>query len=839
LSKGVSLSDQAPVVDPNLSTYFVDAILPLPIPKLFTYRVPRELNDELHVGSRIVVPFGKTKILTGIIYAVHEHPPKDYEARYIVDILDTDPTLNATQLKFYRWMANYYMCTLGEVLQAALPSGLKIDTTSLVQRNPYFEAEQHVLSIEEQLVMEQLAEDSAVESAQLADLVGHKNIAKVLRILVAKEAILVIDHVREKFTPKTKKFLRLTAEVADSESKLEEIVNQLEKKPKQLEVVLAYLREVPLLENPSANDDGMAKEEILLAGVSASSIQTLVKNQVFEQFNKEISRFEKITTSKREIELEPEQVQAKTALLEWFAEKDIALLHGITGSGKTEIYIDLIRESINNGHQVLYILPEIALTSQIVSRLKHVFGNEMGVYHSKYSANERVEVWQGLAKGEINLIVGVRSSVFLPFADLGLVIIDEEHEPSFKQFDPAPRYHARDSALMLANMHGAKSILGTATPSMESYYLAEKGHYGYVRLDKRYGESQLPVIKTIDLARAKKTKKIKGNFSDELITAIQNALNDDQQVIVFQNRRGYAPFLSCDTCSWVPQCPHCDVSLTYHQYNSELRCHYCGYKTPMLSTCSACGSHNLKTVSFGTEQLEEEIRTYIPDIAVARLDFDTTKGKTSHQRIIDDFDSGKTRILVGTQMVAKGLDFANVGLVAIIDLDKMLHFPDFRSVERTFQLAIQVAGRAGRSKLKGQVLIQTYNPDQAVIYPILHQKYEDFYRTEIEERRLFNYPPYTRLIKLTIRDRENQLAAAASAKLYQLLIDMLGETMLLGPVIPVISKIRDRYLREIFLKIGRQKDIAGIKKTVAKCIHELHSEKDFKKTDIIIDVDPI
>lgn len=833
------MSESKTVVDPNLSTYFIDAILPLPIPKLFTYRVPQELSGEIQVGSRIVVPFGKTKLLTGIVYALHERPPREYEARYIMDVLDSQPTLNSYQLKFYRWLAGYYMCTLGEVLQAALPSGLKIDTTSLVQRNPYFAADEHVLSIEEQLVMEQLAEDSAVESALLADLVGHKNISRVLRSLVTREAILVIDHVREKFSPKTKRFVCLSEAVASSEAKLEEVVNQLESKPKQLEVVLAYLREVPVLENPAANSEGIARDVLVNKGMSLSSIKTLVKNKILTEFDKEVSRFKPISITSREVQLEPEQHKAKTALLESFTEKDITLLHGITGSGKTEIYIDLIHESIGNGHQVLYVLPEIALTSQIVSRLHHFFGNEMGVYHSKYSANERVEVWQGLAKGEINLIVGVRSSVFLPFADLGLVIIDEEHEPSFKQFDPAPRYHARDAALMLAHMHGAKAILGTATPSLESYYLAQAGMYGYVRLDKRYGGSELPVISTVDLARAKKTKTIRGNFSEELITSIKQTLDEEQQVIVFQNRRGYAPFLSCDTCSWVPQCPHCDVSLTYHQYNNELRCHYCGHKSPMLTACAACGSHKLQTVSFGTEQLEEEVRSYLPGVEVKRLDFDTTKGKTSHQKIINDFDSGKTKILVGTQMVAKGLDFENVGLVAIIDLDKMLRFPDFRSTERTFQLALQVAGRAGRSTRRGKVLIQTYNPEQAVIYPILHQHYEDFYQAEIEERRLFNYPPFSRLIKLTIRDRENQLAASAASKLYLSLNASLGEKMLLGPVIPLISKIRDRYLREIYLKINRQHDLAKIKKVVAAAIRQLHQEKDFKKTGIIIDVDPI
>jgi len=841
LNKRYPLSELNPElpVDPKLSTYFVDVILPLPIPRLFTYRVPQELADQLAIGYRIVVPFGKTKLLTGIILTIHESPPKAYEAKYILDVLDHQPTLNNYQIKFFKWMAGYYMCTLGEVLQAALPSGLKIDTTSLVQRNPYFKESEHVLSIEEQIIMEQLADDSTIESARLADLIGSRLISKVLRSLVEKEAILVIDHVREKFTPRIKKFLRLDDELVESELRLEETVNSLEKKPKQLEVVLAYLRDVAVLENPGSNEGGISRDELIKQGYSPSSIQTLVKNGILHQFDKEVSRFKPIKKTNWEVDLEPEQHKARNAMLSCFTEKDIVLLHGITGSGKTEIYIDLIRESINNGHQVLYLLPEIALTSQIVSRLKYVFGNEMGVYHSKYSSNERVEVWQGLARGEINLIIGVRSSIFLPFSDLGLVIIDEEHEPSFKQFDPAPRYHARDAALMLANFHGAKSILGTATPSLESYYLAQEGMYGYVTLNKRFGTSQLPVLDTIDVARATKTKEMQGNFSSQLLKAINETLDDGQQVIVFQNRRGYAPFLSCDTCAWVPQCVHCDVSLTYHQYNNELRCHYCGYKIPLPSTCSACGSHKLKTVSFGTEQLEEELNAIFPDIEVKRLDFDTSKGKYSHQRIIDDFDSGKTKILVGTQMIAKGLDFEKVGLVGIIDLDRMLRFPDFRSTERSFQLALQVAGRAGRSNNQGKVLIQTHNPEQAIIYPILHQHYEDFYRIEIEERKVFNYPPFTRLIKLTIKDRDNQLAAEVARELYSLLRNQLGETMLLGPVVPVISKIRDRFLREIYLKVSRKKDITRVKQVVKQAINQLLKNKQFKQSVITPDVDPI
>ena len=820
-------------------TIFVDAILPLPIPKLFTYRVPRDLENYVIVGGRIVVPFGRTRILTGIIRTIHQSPPKSYEAKYIIDTLDSTPSINNQQFKFFEWMARYYMCTPGEVLQAALPAGLKIDTTSLVQRNPYFDAEEQVLSIEEQLVLQQLAEDKPIESALLSELVGYKNISKVLKALLEKEAILVIDSIKEKYSPRRKRFIRLHETYVNSEAKLEELFAQLEKKNKQLELVLSYLNAIPIFENPDLNKEGIAQEVLLAQGVSPSSLKSLVSKGVLEQYYKEVSRFASYTHKLKSYELSKAQIKAKDEILTALEETDTVLVHGITGSGKTEIYIDLIKETLNAGHQVLYLLPEIALTGQIVSRLLLVFGDAMGVYHSKFSANERVEVWKKLSAGEINLIVGVRSSVFLPYADLGLIIIDEEHESSFKQYDPAPRYNAKDSALMLANIHNAKTILGTATPALETYYLAKNQKYGYVGINKRYGDSKLPVLATIDLNRAAKTKTMKGNFSIELMDAIKETLANDEQIIIFQNRRGYAPFISCDTCGWVNKCVRCDVSLTFHQYNNELRCHYCGYKIPPPNTCAACGSHTLKTVSFGTEQLEEELKLNLPDVEVKRLDLDTTRGKTAHQRILTDFDSGKTKILVGTQMVAKGLDFANVGLVGIIDLDRMLRFPDFRSNERTFQLAVQVAGRAGRSDKLGKVLIQTFNPSQPILQAILDQNYDDFYQTEIEERRLFSYPPFSRVIKLTVKDRDNQTALNATTQLYQSLVNAFGENIVLGPVTPVIAKIRDRYLRDLYLKLGRDKDVAGIKKELQRQVVNLTTQKEFRKIVVSVDVDPI
>ena len=819
-------------------TIFVDAILPLPLPKLYTYRIPRDMEQDIAVGSRIVVPFGRNKILTAIIFKVHHLAPQDYQAKYIIDLLELTPSVNSQQLVFFKWLAEYYQCTLGEIIQAAVPSGLKINTTSLIQRNPHFAEEENILSIEEQLVMQQLTVDKPIESVKIGDLVGQKNLTKILKGLINKDAILLFDSIKEKYSPKIKRYLKLAEYLLEDDKKLEDLFIELERKPKQLEVVMAYLKSVSVLEEPELNNEGLLLSDLTEQGCSNSSIKTLTKNNVVEIFKKEVSRFDPPKEVTKAKTLSKLQLIAKQEILACYVDKEVVLLHGITGSGKTEIYVDLIQETLAAGHQVLYLLPEIALTSQIVSRLEGVFGLKMGVYHSKYSANERVEVWKNLQADKIGLVIGVRSAIFLPFSDLGLVIIDEEHESSFKQYDPAPRYHARDAALMLAKIHNAKSLMGSATPSVESYYLAQSALYGYVKLSQRHEGAVLPELATIDLNRANKTKEMRGNFSNQLIAAIKKTLSENEQVIIFQNRRGYSPFLSCVVCGWVPKCKHCDVSLTYHQYKNEIRCHYCGYKLSTPTSCSACGSTHLKTVSFGTEQLEEELTKLFPEVEVARLDLDTTRGRGSYERIISAFSSGKTRILVGTQMVAKGLDFDHVGLVGIIDLDRMLHFPDFRSIERTFQLAVQVAGRAGRKKKQGHVLIQTYNPGHAIVSSILAQDYGAFYSSEIEERRLFNYPPFTRMIKLTVKSRDHNAVSSAVDSLYSILLEKLGHHVVLNPITPLVSRIRDRYLRELYLKVGRTKDIASVKKLVRLGIHQIVTAKKNKSISIIIDIDP-
>ena len=825
---------------PNIrQQIFAEVILPLPLPKLFTYLVPDELASEIAVGCRVVVPFGRNQLHTGVVFQLHQQPPESYETRPIIELLEAEPSVNRLQLDFYQWLAGYYLCTLGEVLHAALPAGLKISTTSLVQRNPHFEEEKTVLSLEEQLVMEHLSDDHLVETAKLERITGKQRLPAVLKSLAQKQAVLLVDHIREKYTPKLKKHLRLAPALASDPQALEQTMAGLEKKPKQLEVLLHYLQRVPLWEDKEQNEQGIAVAELIQVGCSPSSINTLAKNGVLEIFQKAVSRL--VTTPAKEAPrpLSDDQQQARKQIMACFAQNKPVLLHGITGSGKTEIYIDLIETMLQNGHQVLYLLPEIALTAQIVARLQKVFAGRMGVYHSHYSANERVEVWRQLQHREINLVVGVRSSVFLPFTDLGLVIIDEEHEPSYKQFDPAPRYHARDAALMLARMHRAQVLLGSATPALETYYLTTTGKYGLVALEQRFGAAILPKIDIIDLGKAHKKKQMQGNFSRQMLTAIEDTLNQGDQVIIFQNRRGYAPLLTCQQCGWVPQCRHCDVSLTYHQYRNELRCHYCGYKITTPAVCQACGSTSLKTVSYGTEQLQEELQLLFPEQKIDRLDYDTTRGRAAYENIIHAFDSGRTGILVGTQMVAKGLDFERVGLVGIVNLDRMLYFPDYRATERAFQLAVQVAGRAGRQQKQGLVLIQTYKPEQPLLKMIVSQDYRAFYRYEINERQTFHYPPFSRIVKITVRHKDHQTTAQAASALAGILRQKLPSTMVLGPVVPAIARIRDRYLRQLYLKISRQHNLAVAKRNLLQSVYATQAQQAFRQVGIVIDVDPV
>ncbi|PQA54028.1 replication restart helicase PriA [Siphonobacter curvatus] len=821
-------------------TQFADVILPIPVPRLFTYRVPREFAGQIQIGARVIVQFGKTKIVTALVARVHTQPPKQYQAKYILEVLDETPLVTRWQLELFSWISEYYMCHIGEVMNVALPSGLKISSQSKVQYNPDFE-HPDLLTAREKEIVEEIKAKQSLTYDELARFADVKNVYHLIKSLIGKRAIIVFEEVREKYSPKVVRKIRLTSFYADPEN-LKALIGQLEKSPKQLDILLEYLRYVPALRDPEKNTEGTPKSTFSRNDeLSDSSLETLLKKGIFESFDVVVSRFAEDTgTIATMPTLSEPQQRAVQEVTQAFQEKDTVLLHGVTGAGKTEVYIHLIEQALESGSQVLYLLPEIALTTQIVIRLKKIFGERVGIYHSKFSDNERVEVWKGVLSGRFQFVIGVRSAIFLPFDSLGLIIVDEEHEASYKQYDPAPRYHARDSALVIARMQGAKVLLGSATPSIESFYHAQQGRYGLVQLKERFGNAALPAIELIDIRQARKNREMKGDFSGELLRQLEQNLEKKEQTILFQNRRGYSPYLTCDDCSWISKCDNCDVSLTYHQRDGELRCHYCGHKEHLPRTCPACGSTKIRTQGFGTEKLEEDLQLHFPAARIQRMDLDTTRSKTAFQQMITDFEQGETDMLVGTQMVSKGLDFDKVSLVAIFDADRMINFPDFRSTERSFQLLTQVSGRAGRRKERaGRVLIQTNNTQHPILAKIIHNDYEGFYAEEIEERQAYGYPPFTRIIRLTTRHLEQQTAQAAAQKLATLLLQKVGTDRVKGPESPLVERIRNQFLFDVLLKFERNLNLKAIKEFVKETIEEVVTTKEFKGISIVIDVDPV
>lgn len=831
--ENMSASDQ--------TTLFVEVLLPVPVPKHFTYRVPRDLNDHVKVGQRVIVQFGDRKILTGLIVRIHEKPPKDYEAKYILELLDEFASLNEQQLKLYSWIADYYMCTTGEVMNAALPAGLKLSSESMVQLNPSFNIEEndHLLSEKELILLRRLVHES-LSYTDISKLLGVKHIYTLLKSLTRKEAIILFEEVKEKYKPKTERKVRLTVDYSEK-SKLEELFEILAAKPKQEDVVLKYLQRVPLLNDPRHNVHGISRKTLLTEDISESSLNTLIKNKIFEEFEVIVPRFE--LDQNREMPvvlLNEEQTQAQKEIFHQFETHSAVLLHGITGSGKTEIYINLIKRALEGESQVLYLLPEIALTTQIVTRLQKVFGNSMGVYHSRFSDAERVEVWKGVLQGRFKFVVGVRSSVFLPFDNLGLIIVDEEHDASYKQQEPSPRYHARDVALMMSQIHHAKVLLGSATPSIESYFQTHNGKYGIVKLQKRFGEARLPQVMLADMKIERRSKTNKGEFSGKLLNQVRDALAKKEQVIIFQNRRGYSPMVSCEDCGWVPKCVNCAVSLTYHQFRHAMVCHYCGYKESMPHHCPTCTSTRLSTVGYGTEKLEEELKFFFPDAVVQRMDLDTTRSKTGYDSIIGSFEQGETDILVGTQMVTKGLDFDRVSVVGVFNADRMMHFPDFRSFERAYQLITQVSGRAGRKGIAGNVVIQTSSADHPILNFILHNDYDSFYESQIRDRQAHAYPPFSRLIEITTKHNDRKVCRDLAAAFAEQLKQRLKSTKIMGPGEPMISKLRNQYLMSILIKIPRgSAELASIKKIIQEISAAVLKEKEFRNARIVADVDPV
>ena len=825
----------------STETLFAEFILPVPIPKFFTYRIPSVLNDKVKIGQRAIVQFGAKKILTGIIARLHNQPPRNYEAKYILELLDEQEAIYDQQFRLYQWISDYYMCTLGEVLNAALPSGLKLSSESMVQANPSFDMDttNHHFSEKEQLLLKRLHSDT-LSYSDVSKLLGAKNIYSILKTLSSKEAIIIFEQVKEKFKPKTEKHFRLTLEHI-SNKKLEELFETLATKPKQEAVMLKYLQQVPLFSHPHLNHQGLAKSKLLDNEISESSIHTLVKNKILEEFEVVVPRFG-FPDNKQEhpLLLSEKQEYARNQILESFEKQGTALLHGVTGSGKTEIYIDLIRKALESGSQVLYLLPEIALTTQIVHRLKKMFGSEMGVYHSKFSDNERVEVWNGVLTGKFKFVVGVRSSIFLPFDSLGLIIVDEEHDASYKQHDPSPRYNARDVAMVMAQLHHAKVLLGSATPSVESFYQTQQNKYGLVTLTERFGEAQLPDILFADLAKERQRKMNKGEFSSFLLNEIKETISKKEQVILFQNRRGYSPMIQCEDCGWVPKCINCAVSLTYHQYRHAMICHYCGYREEMPTLCPTCSSKRLQTLGYGTEKLEEELKLHFPESRIQRMDLDTTRTKSGYENIIEGFESGETNILVGTQMVTKGLDFDKVSLVGVFDADRMMHFPDFRSYERAFQLITQVSGRSGRREKKGKVIIQTNNPVHPLFSFIIAHNVTGFLQEQLDDRKQHFYPPYSRLIEITVKHMDKKICREAAEKLSETIKGTVTGIKMLGPGEPMISKIRNEFLMTILIKVPRdQGKLGDLKIILQQAAQHLNDQKEYRNAKIVFDVDPV
>ena len=814
---------------------YVDVILPLPLPKSFTYSLPDECAEDVKIGCRVVVPFGRKKFYTAIVLNVHYCAPTEYEVKDISALLDASPILLPVQFKFWEWIADYYLCTQGDVYKAALPSGLKLESETIVEYNPDFEADAP-LPEREQRILDLLAVDAQQSVTKLEKDSGIKNILTAIKSLLDKEAIFVKEELKRTYKPKTEARVRL-AGTAD-EKQLHILFDILSRAPKQLALLMKYVEYSGILGTGTPKE--VSKKELLQrANVAPSVLNGLVDKKIFEIYYHEIGRLNKQEKEVVELNaLNEFQQRAHDEIVQSFQEKNVCLLHGVTSSGKTEVYIHLIEETIRQGKQVLYLLPEIALTTQITERLQRVFGARLGIYHSKFPDAERVEIWRKqLGENGYDIILGVRSSVFLPFRNLGLVIVDEEHENTYKQQDPAPRYHARSAAIVLAAMYGAKTLLGTATPSIESWQNAGEGKYGFVQLKERYKEIQLPEIIPVDIKELHRKKRMVGQFSPLLIQHMKEALEQKEQVILFQNRRGFAPMVECRTCGWVPKCKNCDVSLTYHKGINQLTCHYCGYTYRLPQVCPECKGTEFKMQGFGTEKVEEEIAGQFPAAKVERLDFDTARTRTAYERIISDFEKGKTQILIGTQRLSKGLDFGNVSGVGILSADSLMNFPDFRAHERAYQLMVQVSGRAGRRDKRGTVILQTTQPEHPLIRMVQHFAYKEMVSLQLSERSMFRYPPYYRLIVLILRSRNEEALQEMSALYAEKLRARLGERVL-GPVTPPITRVQTLHIKKIVLKIEISAGIAPLREILEGIHTEMQGYVPFKQLLVHYDVDP-
>ncbi len=821
-------------------TLFAEVLLPVPVPGTFTYRVPYVLNDSIHVGQRVAVQFGKTKILSGLVVGITDKVPQ-MEVKYLIDLLDDQPVINPVQLRFWEWVKSYYLCHLGEVMQAALPSALKLSSESKVALSPDFVIDSMALNDYEYLIVEALQTQPKIAISEVSRIIGFKKVMPLIRTMMEKGILVIEEELNEKYKARYERFVRLDGAYRDEE-RLQELMDQLTKRAyKQLEVLLAYLTL-----GGDCDNDIKASELLKKAQATGNILKSMVEKGIFEVYERQVSRLKdfKAQIPVADIQLTEAQQQAFKEIHEGFEASQPVLLHGVTSSGKTAIYIKLIQEALDEGKQVLYLLPEIALTAQIINRLKQYFGDKLGVYHSRYGANERVEVWQQVndfAKSQSpqrQVIIGSRSAIFLPYSNLGLIIVDEEHDSSFKQVDPAPRYNARDAAIVLGAIHKANVLLGSATPSYESYYNALNGRFKLVELMQRYGGVEMPEIILSDMRVERRRKTIQADFGSVLLDAVKETLADRHQAILFQNRRGFSLRVECDDCHYVPQCINCDVSLIYHKQQNVLRCHYCGYTASVPAECPSCHSTNLKMHGFGTEKVEEDLKILLPEAKVARLDLDTTKSKTDYQSILEAFQEKDTDVLVGTQMVTKGLDFDAVKVVGILNADNMLSFPDFRAHERSFQLMAQVAGRAGRKGKQGRVIIQTYEPGHPVLQDVLRNDFKGLYGKQMATRQQFGYPPFYRLVMIRLKHKDFRKLNPAAAELSSLLRPIFKQD-LLGPEYPMVSRVKNLYIKQMLVKFNREHNAQQVKDLIINKIHQFQLMPEYKSVIVQIDVDPI
>ena len=813
---------------------FAEIILPLALPGTFTYHISSDELSQLKIGQRVAVSFGSNKLYTGIVHSFHQNKPELYKTKPIHSILDDQPLVTKKQIEFWEWMAEYYMCSLGEVFRNAFPAGLRWESETMVKLRSEDFLKDDELTENQVSILNSLQQKGMLTVNEISQIIEQKSVVSILKSLWEKGYVQMDEILKEKYTPKIEFYVKVNPELKSNEKLFNESLDKLKNASKQREIILQLI----VLETQSPKPVKVSAF-IKSFGGSHTVFRSMEEKKLVEIYELQTSRIDEINSeNEASNQLTFEQNGALNQIINYFENDKSVLFHGELSSGKTEIYIKLIEQKLEEDKTTLFLLPEISVASQMVQRIRKHFGDLVGIYHSGFNQNERVELWEKTLSGEYKILLGSRSALFLPFRDLGLIIVDEEHENAYKQTDSKPYFQARDMALVLGNLFRSNVLLGSATPSLESYYNSNENKFGYVSLSKKYGDVALPKIELIDLRNALKFKEVTGDISHKLRDEIQETIDAGKQVIIFQNRRGFAPVMECLTCGHSPFCPNCDVPLTFHKYSNQLKCHYCGHSQARPSKCPNCQSPELTTKGIGTEQIEAQLGTIFPKAKIARMDVDAMRRKYAYEKTIEAFEQQEIDILVGTQMIAKGLDFANVGLVGVIRADSLLNFPDFRAHEKAFQLLTQVAGRAGRRSEQGKVFIQTYNPDHEILQNVTRYDYQKTVKEILYERKSFLYPPYLRLIRITFRHAKVEKVEKVSSEFVKLLRPYLDEKHLLGPEEPSVGRIRNQFIRNVLIKIPPEKSAKSIKKLIQNKIETLHQVTAFRSVRLDVDVDP-